>query len=71
MKIFITGASGFVGQYLVKELLAHNYEVVALARNAAASSLLQVSHIPTDAITMQSSGLLRFCLHHLHSNVSN
>ena len=31
MKIFITGASGFIGSAIVKDLLEHNYEVVGLA----------------------------------------
>ncbi len=33
MKAFITGASGFIGRYLVDELLAHHYEVIGLSRN--------------------------------------
>lgn len=33
MKVFITGATGFVGKYIVKELLSKNYEVHAGVRN--------------------------------------
>jgi uncharacterized protein YbjT (DUF2867 family) len=32
MKVFITGASGFVGRYIVRELLAQGHSVVALLR---------------------------------------
>ncbi len=33
MKILVTGATGFVGQYVITELLAHDHDVVAVARN--------------------------------------
>lgn len=33
MKIVVTGATGFVGRYLVPELLARGHNVVAVARN--------------------------------------
>jgi nucleoside-diphosphate-sugar epimerase len=32
MKAFVTGSTGFVGGHLVRELLAHGYEVTALVR---------------------------------------
>jgi 2-alkyl-3-oxoalkanoate reductase len=32
MNIFVTGATGFIGRYLVQELLDHNYEVTILSR---------------------------------------
>lgn len=34
MHILVTGATGFLGKYLVEELLAHDYEVTAQGRNA-------------------------------------
>ncbi|MEZ4763856.1 MAG: NAD-dependent epimerase/dehydratase family protein [Calditrichia bacterium] len=35
MRIIITGATGFIGNYLCKLLLEHNYEIVVLTRNAS------------------------------------
>ncbi len=48
MKILITGASGFIGRYAVREALARDHEVIALSRrqpdNIAAPSLRWMRH---------------------------
>ncbi|MGX7195323.1 NAD-dependent epimerase/dehydratase family protein [Enterococcus olivae] len=33
MKVLVTGATGFLGKYIVEELTAHQYQVVAFGRN--------------------------------------
>ena len=35
MKIFVTGANGFLGQHLIKLLLDNNYSVIATGRGLA------------------------------------
>ena len=33
MRIFLTGGTGFIGSYIVKELSNNDYEITILARN--------------------------------------
>jgi len=40
-KVLVTGATGFLGKYLVQQLLEQNYEVYALGRNKAAGEVLE------------------------------
>ena len=41
MKVLVTGATGFLGKYLVQELVENNYEVVALGRNEKIGKTLE------------------------------
>lgn len=40
MKVLVTGATGFLGKYVVEELHEHGYEVIAVGRNEVAGEAL-------------------------------
>jgi nucleoside-diphosphate-sugar epimerase len=59
MRVFVTGATGFIGSAIVKDLLANGHEVVGLARSdKSAAALAQVGASSVRG-TIEDLGVLR------------
>ena len=59
MKVLVTGATGFIGNYVVKELLKHNHLVIASSANASKAQQAEwyedVSYRPFDLANFDDS----------------
>jgi len=56
MKVLVTGASGFVGRYLVKELAANSHTVIATDLETPAEAIKDAIFVPSDIRDIESLG---------------
>ncbi|CAH0028771.1 unnamed protein product [Clonostachys rhizophaga] len=62
MKAFITGASGFIGEAVVKEFLSHGHQVLGLARTEQSAEKLQKLGAKVQRGTLDDLDILRQCI---------
>lgn len=59
MTVLVTGASGFIGNYVVRELLKQGHQVIATSKNSEKASMYewfsQVQYIPYDLNVVQEN----------------
>jgi nucleoside-diphosphate-sugar epimerase len=59
MRVFVTGASGWIGSAVIPELIAHRHEVVGLARSDAAAEKVAASGAEVLRGNLQDTDALR------------
>jgi nucleoside-diphosphate-sugar epimerase len=59
MRVFVTGASGWIGSALVPELIGAGHEVVGLARSAASAGALTAAGVQVQQGTIDDLDILR------------
>ena len=58
-KVLITGASGFIGSFLVEEALRQNYAVIAGVRKSSSRQFLQQKELTFMELDFSSPATLR------------
>lgn len=69
--LFITGATGFTGRYLIEAALEHNYKIVALVRPSSNTSLLKKYNIEFRILDLENTETLTQNLIDLKKQIGN
>ncbi|WRT68666.1 uncharacterized protein IL334_005645 [Kwoniella shivajii] len=58
MKVFITGATGWVGRHVVPELVSHGHEITAIARTDDSAAALEKQGVTVVRATLEDTDIL-------------